>query len=155
MSSDELTLREADHADVLTVMAMGEPASLNNWTESDFNSVLDGDTGRVMLAYTDNVLVGFVASSSVIDEVTLLNVAVHRRYRRRGIARVLIRDMLAQRRANGAGRCFLEVRDSNRSARALYESLGFVVDGMRPDYYRHEEGREDGVLMSLRLEVAQ
>jgi ribosomal protein S18 acetylase RimI-like enzyme len=39
----------------------------------------------------------------------------------------------------------LEVREGNRAARAMYESLGFRVEGKRPGYY--EEEREDGIIM--------
>ena len=41
---------------------------------------------------------------------------------------------------------YLEVRESNRAAIALYEKLGFRREGLRRDYY--EEPRENAVLMS-------
>jgi ribosomal-protein-alanine N-acetyltransferase len=45
----------------------------------------------------------------------------------------------------------LEVRESNVAARALYENNGFVIDGVRPQYYKMQQGREDALLMSRRL----
>ena len=155
MLDNELTLRGAVPADLADILQLGNDTGLNNWTESDFSSVLESETGELTLALSADALVGVIASSSVIDEVTLLNVAVRRDHQRRGIARLMIQDMLGRRVADGAGRCLLEVRESNRGARALYKSLGFVVDGKRPDYYPVGEGREDAVLMSLEMRVTQ
>ena len=155
MLDNELTLRGAVPADLADILQLGNDTGLNNWTESDFSSVLESETGELTLALSADALVGVIASSSVIDEVTLLNVAVRRDHQRRGIARLMIQDMLGRRVADGAGRCLLEVRESNRGARALYQSLGFVVDGKRPDYYPVGEGREDAVLMSLEMRVTQ
>ena len=155
MLDNELTLRGAVPADLADILQLGNDTGLNHWTESDFSSVLESETGELTLALSADALVGVIASSSVIDEVTLLNVAVRRDHQRRGIARLMIQDMLGRRVADGAGRCLLEVRESNRGARALYKSLGFVVDGKRPDYYPVGEGREDAVLMSLEMRVTQ
>jgi ribosomal-protein-alanine N-acetyltransferase len=47
---------------------------------------------------------------------------------------------------------FLEVRPSNTAAVALYESLGFNEIGMRPGYYKTENGeREDALMMAYTL----
>jgi ribosomal-protein-alanine N-acetyltransferase len=155
MRASDICFREATAADIAAVLALGSSTSLNNWSEADFLQVLQGDTGELTLAESGDDVLGFVASSSVIDEVTLLNVAVHGDYQRQGVARRLITDMLDRRQAAGARRCLLEVRESNRGARALYTAMGFVIDGRRPDYYRSESEREDAVLMSLKLETVQ
>ena len=43
----------------------------------------------------------------------------------------------------------LEVRESNDSARRLYDAHGFVVVGRRKNYY--QDDREDAVVMTLDL----
>jgi ribosomal-protein-alanine N-acetyltransferase len=58
---------------------------------------------------------------------------------------------LRQSRGEGATHCYLEVRASNGAARGLYEKLGFLVDGVRKNYYTTPAGREDALLMSLPL----
>jgi ribosomal-protein-alanine N-acetyltransferase len=45
----------------------------------------------------------------------------------------------------GATSAPLEVRASNHAARALYEGLGFKVEGVRRDYY--QEPREDALIL--------
>jgi len=39
----------------------------------------------------------------------------------------------------------LEVRQSNAAARALYEGLGFRIEGVRRNYY--QDPREDGLIL--------
>ena len=153
MPAGDVRFRGATADDVHAVLALESTTSLNNWAETDFLQVLSSDNGELRLAVSGPEVLGFVASSSVIDEVTLLNVAIHGEHRRQGLARRLITDMLNRRQALGARRCLLEVRESNGDARALYTAMGFVVDGRRPDYYRVGDTREDAVLMSLALEA--
>ena len=94
---------------------------------------------------------GFCLFSQVQDEATLLNIAIHPQRQGEGHGRRLLQGALAQMSRNGAVRCLLEVRQSNAVARALYEGNGFVVDGVRRNYYPKQDGREDALLMSRLL----
>lgn len=152
MPALDFQLRDASEADIPALMGLADTTDLSDWSESDFSNVIDGQRGLLTLAFAREVLAGFIASSSVVDEVTLLNLAVGRGHRRHGLGRALVQNMLAHYRIAGAARCLLEVRESNSGARALYTELGFTVDGRRPDYYLLADGREDAVLMSLELE---
>ena len=152
MPNTDFRIQPAAAIDIGQLLASLSGADINGWGEADFNGVMGSARGELRVASSDNELVGFIASSSVVDEVTLLNVAVAPAYRRRGLAQALIGRMLKARRSQGASRCLLEGRESNHSARRLYTALGFLIDGRRPDYYRTATGREDAVLMSLTLE---
>ena len=152
MPVPEYRLRDAVQADIPLLMGLAESTDLSDWNEADFSNVIGGPRGVLTLAFANGTLAGFIASSSVVDEATLLNLAVGRDYRRHGLGYELVQNMLAHYRVAGATRCLLEVRESNSGARALYSKLGFTVDGRRPDYYLLADGREDAVLMSLELE---
>jgi ribosomal-protein-alanine N-acetyltransferase len=83
------------------------------------------------------------------DEVEILNVATDPEQRRQGAGSALVRALL-----NLPGQVlFLEVRESNSAARALYERAGFTVNGRRKNYYPAlgipTESREDAVVMKL------
>jgi [ribosomal protein S18]-alanine N-acetyltransferase len=65
--------------------------------------------------------------------------------RRRGIARLLLENLLTEARRRGAVEAFLEVRVDNAAARALYLREGFTQVGVRPGYY--DGGRVDAVVM--------
>jgi ribosomal-protein-alanine acetyltransferase len=72
-----------------------------------------------------------VARATAPDEHEILNVAVAPAERRTGIGRILMETALSSAR----GEWFLEVRESNRAAISLYESLGFSLSGRRENYY--------------------
>jgi len=89
-------------------------------------------------------------SSTVIarDEAELVSIAVHPRFRRRGVARALMKRTLALLKRTGVERCWLTVRAANREAIRLYEGLGFKHVRRVKDYYGR--GR-DGQRMRLSL----
>ncbi len=102
---------------------------------------------------------GIVAAHAVLsvaaDESHLLTLCVNPDYRRRGLARRLLRHVLEQARQAGARQCFLEVRPSNGNAQRLYYGEGFVRVGERRDYYptgTPEERREDALILLLTLQ---
>src|SRR5690606_30987353 len=92
-----------------------------------------------------------VLFNQVLDESTLLNVAVDPLFQRRGLAAHLLSFAISALRERGAIRCLLEVRASNLGAIALYQKMGFALDGCRRHYYPTLEGREDALLMSKLL----
>lgn len=94
---------------------------------------------------------GFVIYSQVLDEATILNIAVDANSQRSGLGGKLLRAALRQMKYSGIARCMLEVRYSNTPARKLYEAHGFELDGLRKNYYPDSDGREDALLMSLAL----
>ena len=76
-------------------------------------------------------------------EHEILNLAVHPGARRRGVARQLLKAVLAP----GRGKWFLEVRAANFGAIQLYENLGFRQVARREGYYLNPS--ESGIVMRL------
>jgi ribosomal-protein-alanine N-acetyltransferase len=122
-----LTLRpgsESDLEDVARIQAAAPGAA--QW---DVRGYLEYD---FVVAVWDGCVAGFVVARQLAEgESELLNLAVDPTYRRRGIGRRLISHFTAKY----LGTLWLEVRESNVSARKLYESLGFIEAGRRPGYY--------------------
>jgi ribosomal-protein-alanine N-acetyltransferase len=85
----------------------------------------------------------------VADECHLLDLAVHPDYRRRGIARALLDNVIQELRIEGCRFFYLEVRSSNYAARKLYEKFGFNMVGIRKGYYVNPA--EDAVIMMMEL----
>ncbi|MDX2727673.1 MULTISPECIES: GNAT family N-acetyltransferase [Streptomyces] len=71
--------------------------------------------------------------------------------RGRGVARRLLRAALASARGDGASRMTLRVLGHNAPARALYESEGFVVEGVLPGEFLLAGRYVDDVLMGRSL----
>jgi [ribosomal protein S18]-alanine N-acetyltransferase len=100
---------------------------------------------RVLVARCADRVVAFAIYWIVIDEVHLLNFAVHPAYRRLGIARRLLEAVLAEGRRMGLVRATLEVRVSNDGAIELYKEAGFVTVAMRRGYYQ-DTGEDANVM---------
>jgi len=86
------------------------------------------------VAVRDGRVAGFLVSRRVAtDESEVLNLAVAPEFRRKGVARALVKAFLD----DAAGAVYLEVRDSNTVARMFYKSMGFEEVSTRPGYYDH------------------
>jgi len=86
------------------------------------------------VAFCSDRVAGFVVARQVAEsESEVLNLAVDPGLRRMGIGRRLLAEIKLQH----PGRVFLEVRESNRSAREFYKSLGFQEVSVRPRYYQN------------------
>jgi ribosomal-protein-alanine N-acetyltransferase len=114
------------------------------WSPGDFAECLAAGMS-VLVAETGTQLVGYVVGRSVLDEAEILNLGVAPRARRHGVARALVGALLAAFASAGVRSAFLEVRESNFPARALYQSFDFGEVGRRPRYYRRPV--EDAVIL--------
>ncbi len=100
-----------------------------------------------LVAEADGQVVGYIVASGK-SRVHIANIAVIPGLRRRGIGRMMIRAAEEFGRSIGAGLFLLEVRESNRSARSFYRSLGFVGAGVKQYYYSNGE---DAILMKREI----
>lgn len=86
----------------------------------------------------------------IVDELHVLNLAVHPDWRGRGLGKRLLGKVLELAVGEGARYATLEVRPSNYIAKRLYSSLGFEVVGMRKNYYR--DNFENALVLECKLE---
>lgn len=154
-------------ADIPSVMEIERDSHLEPWTEESFarelkklhshilaarvpgrRPTIPGGSTRVDSEHGGWV-VGYLVYWRVADEIQILNIAVHKAYRRQGIGRALLCQALRIALESGAESAVLEVRRSNNAARALYESLGFRQVGERPGYYGIL--KEPAILMELNI----
>ncbi len=146
-------IRPGQAADLKAMANIEKRAAINPWSLSQFleSSLRDSDACLVLEA-ADGELLGFAVYQCVLDEATLLNIAVAPAQQGLGHGARLLRYLLDRLAQRGVMRLLLEVRCGNHSAISLYRRLGFVDDGRRPDYYPVPGGREDALLMSRELE---
>lgn len=106
-------------------------------------------TYQLDVAEVAGEVVGFLVTRRLIEgEAEVLNLAVKSTHRRRGVGRKMLERALER----WPGDWFLEVRASNFGAQSCYEGLGFRRVGIRPGYYRTEDGNsmEEGIVMEKR-----
>lgn len=83
-------------------------------------------------------LVGYYVIHSVLDEVTLMNIAVDPDVQRQGIGRLLMADLIARcssLQGELQATIFLDVRETNHAAIRLYCAFDFEQVGKRVGYY--------------------
>ncbi|MDQ6992462.1 MAG: ribosomal protein S18-alanine N-acetyltransferase [Mariprofundus sp.] len=120
------------------------------WSFASLYAALEGDYD-LLLCEKDGELCGYILSLTIIDEIEIMQIAVHPEYRRQGIARMMSEQL--KNLAVGITCIHLEVRLSNQAAHALYEDLGFIQSGYRKQYYAPDSNglREDALLMTLTI----
>jgi ribosomal-protein-alanine N-acetyltransferase len=124
------------------------------WTREMFHQELhQSDVSDSLVAQIDDQVVGYVLWWYVVDEVHIVNVAVHPTHRRQGVARRLLQALFERAAARGMAIATLEVRVRNEPAIRLYDSLGFRQIAIRKGYYA--DNGEDALVMlkSLRPET--
>jgi len=122
------------------------------WTEGIFRDCLRvGYCCRVLCE--GETIVGYAVLASGAGEAHLLNLCVRGERRREGLGMFLLEHVIEVARQDRAQRIILEVRPSNRAARALYERARFEQIARRPRYYQALTGREDALVLALDLHV--
>ena len=121
------------------------------WGPKSISSELENPLSCWLVALEGVMVAGYVGSQTVLGETDMMNLAVHPSFRRRGIASALVCELVEALKERGSHSLTLEVRVSNEPARELYERLGFVQVGRRPNYYQHP--REDGLILRKEWEI--
>jgi ribosomal-protein-alanine N-acetyltransferase len=135
--------------DVPVILAIEQQAqAAAHWTRDQYNQLVS--SGVVLVAEEAGQLYGFVCAQAVAGEWEIQNVVVATGFLRRGIADELMRALIQRAKNAAESAILLEVRESNRAARGLYEKQGFREVGRRPAYYK--DPAEDAILYTLRLE---
>lgn len=116
------------------------------WTWSNFADSLSAGYSCWIMHY-DGTPAGYAIQMQILDEAHLLNISVLPQLQRRGLGSLLLDHLCESARRFGATQMFLEVRESNHTAQALYRKWGFTQIGRRKGYYPSSTGREDAVVM--------
>jgi ribosomal-protein-alanine N-acetyltransferase len=151
VSNATLVIRPADESDIPDVIRIERASFADPWSAESFVSSLDLGRMRFLVAEEagDSKLLGYVIALVLSDEAEIADLAVATDARRRGIGGLLLDRMTELVMQQGVRWMYLEVRESNVAARALYESRSFIQVGRRKGYYRHPS--EDALLLKRDL----
>ena len=130
------------------VHAIEQEVFADPWSTQDFRDCVTSDALFVVVeAGATKEIAGYVVALDAADEGEILNLAVAPRGRRHGLGRALVQNILEALTARGVRQVYLEVRESNAPARALYAAHGFKEAGRRKQYYRRPA--EDAIVLRL------
>lgn len=121
----------------------------DSWSENMIRDAFYYPNAQVWGIFEEEKLVGYYAAGQVADEGELMSICVLPEFRGRGFGKMLISHMEEKLTANGVERIFLEVRESNLTARTLYKSRDFAEMGIRKGYY--QDNGENAVIMMKKV----
>ena len=124
------------------------------WTRGNFVDSLAAGYLAEVLEDEHRELLGYFIAMAGVDEMHLLNITVAPAWQGQGFGRLMLQALADHTREAGLASLWLEVRQSNLRARALYAQLGYAEVGLRRGYYPAAGRREDAVVMSLVLPQA-
>lgn len=145
--------RLATAADIPSIIALERSVpQLVHWSEQTYRNVFESANPerRLWVIEPDGKLQAFLVARFSAADCELENLVVAESERRRGRASELLSTLIEVARERNLERILLEVRESNRAARALYERLGFQPNARRKAYY--SQPREDAILFALLLD---
>ena len=138
-----------DENDIDDVLEISNLSFSSPWSRLSYEQELNNALAKYFVAKIDNKVVGFIGTWIIVDESHITNVAVHTNYRKLGIGSKLIESMLSYCNEKNCTAYTLEVRESNKAAISVYEKHGFIIDGIRKEYY--QDNKENALLMWLRI----
>lgn len=115
------------------------------WSKKSFQDELDKKYMAIYLVALENEkVVGYGGMWHVVNEGHITNIAVHKDFRKKGIAKSIISELIKIAKEKEMIGITLEVRKSNEIALNLYKKQGFILEGIRKEYY---ENKEDAIIM--------
>jgi [ribosomal protein S18]-alanine N-acetyltransferase len=150
-SNAATTYRLGRPEDVPAIHAIFREARLSVPLPTDRERLTRSTIGEIFTAVCQQgaEVIGVLQWRNLGDELEILDLAVARKHRRAGHAAFLLENFLPEAAQTGAHCIFLEVRESNTPAIALYTKFGFTRAGRRPSYYR--DPVESALLMQRSL----
>ena len=158
VASKPLHIRRAVRGDLAAMVRIERESFSDPWTEETLGTALSSERMMVLVADEGGEalgdgaarLVGYVVALVVAPDAEIADLAVAPDARRRGIGRALLTRALGDLTASAVQWVHLEVRESNRAARTLYEAAGFRAVGRRRGYYRRPI--EDALLLTREID---
>ena len=148
IESSKLEIRETKPEDIATVLELERENFVDPWSVSNITDTLNQPHNTCLSAVEAGKVVGYLFAT-LIEDGEILAISVSKKKTRQGVGKALLEEFAKIALEKDISRLILEVRESNHEAILFYERMGFIRDGIRPEYYSNP--KEDGVLMSLKL----
>ncbi len=153
MTENTIVVRHTENTDLARILEIENASFRDPWTEDMFLSHVASKSGVALVATLNKIVCGYL-NGYIIDgsqtendgDCEIANIAVSPEFRRMHIADALLTAFFDLAKKRFCSCAFLEVRESNGSAKALYIKNGFAEYGKRKNYYTNP--REDAILMS-------
>ncbi|QDU91370.1 ribosomal-protein-alanine N-acetyltransferase [Pirellulimonas nuda] len=123
------------------------------WFEEDFVRCLRQRNCIGMVAECGEKIVGFMIYELHKTRLHILNFAVGREARRKGVGDQMVRKLIGKLSSQRRTRISLEVRETNLDAQLFFRSTGFMATSVLREFY--DDSPEDAYLMQYECAAEQ
>ncbi len=145
-NDNEYIIRQMDKKDIEQVERIEKEIFSIPWSAHSFEDAAMTKENIYLVCECNGAIAGYCGLWTVLGEGNITNMAVDKKYRKKGIGEALMKEMEKRGRQKDVDIFFLEVRQSNAAARRLYDKMGYKEIGTRKRFY--ERPVEDAIVMS-------
>tara|TARA_B100000212_G_scaffold39628_1_gene25630 strand:- start:30 stop:464 length:435 start_codon:yes stop_codon:yes gene_type:complete len=110
--------------------------SIKLWNQNQWKNELEKDYVTAMGIFSNNLLLGICVFHKMYDEAEISYLSVLPSYKRKGLGKKLIHNIIRQCKNDNIKKIFLEVSLKNKQALNFYDDFGFETIRIRKKYYR-------------------
>ena len=139
------TIRKALPEDAAAIYDVELAITVRPWNEGQIREEIEFPQAYTCVCEADGKIVGFATMQTAAEFAHINELGVFSEYRRRGIGRMIMEDLMRECALRGCDHVSLETRRSNTPAKNLYGSFGFREAGVRRDFYI--DPKEDALVL--------
>lgn len=148
-----MELRRSSPKDARHIAALEAEIFSDPWCERDIADLISTEGSMCYTATDGDEVIAYILGRLVAPEGEIYRLATAPQHRRRGIGYRMLSYAYKTELGRGLESLFLEVRERNLPARALYSSFGFKEAGFRRNYYKNPT--DNAVIMLLSSEKSE
>ncbi len=131
------------------ILCIEKNSFITPWKLPQFVDELNNPYSHMWGLIEGEELIGYICFWMVVDEVHIMNIAIRADMRRKGMAKLLLSELIRFAKSRNMSKIWLEVRPSNKAALSLYKKMGFKKVAIRKKYY--SDTNEDAIVMALEI----
>ena len=141
----KLIIKPVELREASELSAIDQECNIPAWSPKLFKQEIKGEHSVVLGAYANDLLIGFIIFHKLFDSSHIVTFGVDPLARRQGVGKALLTSAVSHMHKLAIVWVTLEVRESNKAARKLYEDAGFNEAGIRQRYYSNNQ--EDALVL--------
>jgi len=143
-------IKKMKYEDLDFIIEIENNAFSNPWTLTMFREEINKQQSYVIKSTKTDLVIGYICGRKILDEYHITNLAVSQEFQRRGLGTRLVKYIIGKMKLRNCREFYLEVRKNNLRALRMYLKIGFMIVGVRKEYY--SEPVDDAIIMKYEIE---
>ncbi len=144
-----ILLRPAKISDISNILMLEGQTQFDKYGQDSLIQMFNLDYYKIIVATLNDKVIGYIVATILFEDADILKIIVDSKFRRRGVGKQLIDNLLSICKKNGVKKLHLEVRMDNSTAINFYEDLGFEYEFSRKNYYGLIDAKIYGMNMAI------